>query len=183
MKTSTFVKLVQGVTKKELREAEYICLSLLNFNTVVKPSLYAKYYFELRQLHAEVSHNDYYIKYNIIYIIYIYHVFLMRVTFDICDSLFMCISHFLYLFFITILSLTPPSPHLSTLFVHMSPYQTYGTACQWCDKPLTAELAYKLEQRTSRTVKGKLRSSGSSEYKTMTLEDITFRHTSRFILS
>lgn len=54
MKTSNFASFLPGILRQTLLEAEVKALNLLQFNTGVVPSLYAKYYFELRQLYVEV---------------------------------------------------------------------------------------------------------------------------------
>lgn len=55
LKTSQLADLLPGLTKHVLRVAEQAVLHLLEFNTGVLPSLYAKYYFELRQLFVAVA--------------------------------------------------------------------------------------------------------------------------------
>jgi hypothetical protein len=52
--TSSFVNLVPPLTKIDLRNFESRVLSLMEFTTTVKASLYARYYFELRQLFTTV---------------------------------------------------------------------------------------------------------------------------------
>jgi len=54
-KTSSFVSLVPGVTKKELRDMEWRLLGLIKFDIFIKASLYTKYYFELRQMYKELG--------------------------------------------------------------------------------------------------------------------------------
>jgi hypothetical protein len=54
LKTSAFVLLVPPLTKANLRDFEIKVLQLLDFNVTVKPSLYVKYYFELRQLFMSI---------------------------------------------------------------------------------------------------------------------------------
>ena len=50
LKTSAFAQILPTVTKYQLRDMEMKALALIQFSTGVKPSLYAKYYFELRSL-------------------------------------------------------------------------------------------------------------------------------------
>jgi hypothetical protein len=54
LKTSSFVRILPNVTKEQLKDIEMLAFSLLDFNTIVKPSVYAKYYFELRQLFKDI---------------------------------------------------------------------------------------------------------------------------------
>ncbi len=58
LKTSSFICILPSVTKEQLRDLERKALALIEFVTGVKPSLYAKYYFELRQLFADITGND-----------------------------------------------------------------------------------------------------------------------------
>jgi hypothetical protein len=51
LRTSYFENIIPSVDKHKLRELELKVLNILDFNTNVKSSLYAKYYFDLRQLH------------------------------------------------------------------------------------------------------------------------------------
>jgi hypothetical protein len=54
LKTSSFVNILPLITRHQLKCAELSFITLINYNTRVSPSLYAKYYFELRSLHAEI---------------------------------------------------------------------------------------------------------------------------------
>ena len=58
VRTSAFAAILPNVTKEHLRKMEMKAFSLLDFCTSVKPSVYAKYYFELRQLFFEISGGD-----------------------------------------------------------------------------------------------------------------------------
>jgi hypothetical protein len=58
LKTSSFVQILPNVTKERLRKLEMKTFSMLDYSTTVKPSVYAKYYFELRQLFTEISGGD-----------------------------------------------------------------------------------------------------------------------------
>lgn len=54
LRTSTFSKIIPSFSKQHLRKLEANALHLLQYLTNVKPSLYAKYYFELRDLFTEI---------------------------------------------------------------------------------------------------------------------------------
>ncbi len=54
LKTSSFVNILPLITRHQLKCAELSFITVINYNTRVSPSLYAKYYFELRSLHAEI---------------------------------------------------------------------------------------------------------------------------------
>ena len=54
LKTSAFTTILPSISRKCLRDMETKALELLQYMTSVKPSLYAKYYFELRQLFTEI---------------------------------------------------------------------------------------------------------------------------------
>lgn len=54
LKTSSFVRILPNTTKEQLKDVEMRAFTLLDFNTTVRPSVYAKYYFELRQLFKEI---------------------------------------------------------------------------------------------------------------------------------
>lgn len=58
LKTSSFINILPSVSKEQLRDLERKALALIEFVTGVKPSLYAKYYFELRQLFCDITGND-----------------------------------------------------------------------------------------------------------------------------
>jgi hypothetical protein len=58
LRTSAFATILPGVTKEDLRKMEMEAFRLLDYNTTVKPSVYAQYYFELRQLFHEISGGD-----------------------------------------------------------------------------------------------------------------------------
>lgn len=53
-RTSAFTAILPSFPRKTLRDMESKALELLDYLTSVKPSLYAKYYFELRQLFTEI---------------------------------------------------------------------------------------------------------------------------------
>lgn len=55
LRTSDFVRILPDIDSKILRELEFQTLTMLKYITGVKPSLYAKYYFELRQLYSDIS--------------------------------------------------------------------------------------------------------------------------------
>eukprot|EP01038_Epipyxis_sp_PR26KG_P006195 gene6195-8532_t len=52
--TSSFSHFLPSVTKQILRHLEMRTFSLMDYSTGVKPSLYVKYYFELRHLFSEI---------------------------------------------------------------------------------------------------------------------------------
>jgi len=54
LKTSAFTQLVPPLEKKHLRNFESKALELLDYSIGVKPALYVKYYFELRQLFISI---------------------------------------------------------------------------------------------------------------------------------
>jgi hypothetical protein len=54
LKTSAFTQLVPPLEKKNLRDFEAKALELLDYSIGVKPALYVKYYFELRQLFISI---------------------------------------------------------------------------------------------------------------------------------
>lgn len=54
LKTSFFTRILPSFSRNQFRQMESEALSLLDFNTGVKPSLYASYYFLLRQLFADI---------------------------------------------------------------------------------------------------------------------------------
>ena len=54
LKSSSFCTILPGVEKSQLRDMEWTLLQLIDYNTSIKPSLYAKYYFDLRQLFFEI---------------------------------------------------------------------------------------------------------------------------------
>jgi hypothetical protein len=54
LRTSDFVRLLPDIDSKILRELEFQTLTMLKYITGVKPSLYAKYYFELRTLYSDI---------------------------------------------------------------------------------------------------------------------------------
>lgn len=58
LRTSQFNIILPSVTKTNLRDLERKTLCLIEFSTNVKPSLYAKYYFELRTLFTDITGND-----------------------------------------------------------------------------------------------------------------------------
>ena len=54
VRTSGFARLLPGVNAKLLRRLEFKTLSMMRFVTGVRPSLYARYYFELRHLYEDI---------------------------------------------------------------------------------------------------------------------------------
>lgn len=58
LKTSSFVRILPNTTKEQLKSIEMAGFTMLDFNTTVRPSVYAKYYFELRQLFKEIVGNN-----------------------------------------------------------------------------------------------------------------------------
>jgi len=54
-KTSSFVQLLPGATKTQLRDMEWQVLALIKFDINIKASLYTRYYFELRQMYRELG--------------------------------------------------------------------------------------------------------------------------------
>ena len=72
--------ILPGVEKIKIRDMEWRLLELLDFNTSIKPSLYAKYYFDLRQLFFDIVgkliiyyilfSNIYYCNDNVLFIIF-----------------------------------------------------------------------------------------------------------------
>lgn len=54
LKTSAFAQLVPPITKGNLKDFEIKALQLLDYTISVKPSLYVKYYFELRELFVSI---------------------------------------------------------------------------------------------------------------------------------
>lgn len=55
VRTSGFARLIPEVTTRDLRELEFKTLNLLQFLTGVKPSLYARYYFQLREMYVDIA--------------------------------------------------------------------------------------------------------------------------------
>lgn len=58
LRTSQFNVILPAVGKSLLRDLERKTLNMIEFSTNVKPSLYAKYYFELRTLFTDITGND-----------------------------------------------------------------------------------------------------------------------------
>lgn len=54
VRTSSFALMISGTTTEQLKVLELSGFRLLDFGTRVKPSTYAKYYFELRRLYGEI---------------------------------------------------------------------------------------------------------------------------------
>lgn len=50
LRTSAFTAILPGVSKTQLRDLESTVFRLLDYRTGVKPSVYAQYYFELREI-------------------------------------------------------------------------------------------------------------------------------------
>jgi hypothetical protein len=57
IKTSEYVKLLPGCIKQDLRHRELTLLRLLRFTVSVKSSVYARYYYELRDLFIKIVQN------------------------------------------------------------------------------------------------------------------------------
>jgi hypothetical protein len=55
LRTSSFALILPGVTKSQLKALEFKIFSLLNFCTGVKPSVYARFYFELREIFKSIT--------------------------------------------------------------------------------------------------------------------------------
>lgn len=55
IKTSEYVKLLPGCIKQDLSHRELTLLRLLRFNVSVKASVYARYYYELRDLFIKIA--------------------------------------------------------------------------------------------------------------------------------
>lgn len=58
IKTSSFITLLPTVSKDQLIAIEMKVFQALDYITTVKSSLYAKYYFELRELFVQIVGND-----------------------------------------------------------------------------------------------------------------------------
>lgn len=58
IRTSSFASMFPNLDKKTLRDWEVATLNGLKFSTNIKQSLYAKYYFELRQLYTDIYGRD-----------------------------------------------------------------------------------------------------------------------------
>lgn len=54
LRTSSFASILPSISRTQLRQMEFEILNILQFNTGVPPSMYARYYFELRTLFDEV---------------------------------------------------------------------------------------------------------------------------------
>lgn len=57
-KTADYTDFLSGLRKSDIRDMEREALGLLNFEIGVKASLYAKYYFELRNMYCDFSPED-----------------------------------------------------------------------------------------------------------------------------
>lgn len=55
LRTSSFLSILPNVTKEVLRELEIKIFELLNFCTGVRPSVYASYYFDLRDIYQCIT--------------------------------------------------------------------------------------------------------------------------------
>lgn len=53
-RTSSFALMIPSTTKEQMRVLEMSAFRMLDFGTRVKPSTYARYYFELRKLYGEI---------------------------------------------------------------------------------------------------------------------------------
>ena len=54
-KTSSFATLLPGVSKQAVRDMEFKFLDMIDFHITISSSLYAKYYFELRQMYKDLG--------------------------------------------------------------------------------------------------------------------------------
>lgn len=64
-KTSFFVRILPNTTKEQLRDIEHSAFRMLNYRTNVRPSTYAKYYFELRTVFMSTAGADQLCKFNL----------------------------------------------------------------------------------------------------------------------
>lgn len=55
LRTSSFASILPGVTKSNLKALELKIFMLLNYATSVKPSIYARFYFELREIFKTIT--------------------------------------------------------------------------------------------------------------------------------
>lgn len=55
LRTSSFASILPGVSKSELKALELKIFQLLNYATSVKPSIYARFYFELREIFKSIT--------------------------------------------------------------------------------------------------------------------------------
>ncbi len=55
LRTSSFASILPGVTKHNLKALEVKIFKLLNYGTSVKPSIYARFYFELREIFKTIT--------------------------------------------------------------------------------------------------------------------------------
>lgn len=55
LRTSSFASILPGVTKSHLKALEVKIFMLLNYATNVKPSIYARFYFELREIFKTIT--------------------------------------------------------------------------------------------------------------------------------
>jgi len=55
LRTSSFASILPGVTKHDLKALEVKIFKLLNYGTSVKPSIYARFYFELREIFKTIT--------------------------------------------------------------------------------------------------------------------------------
>ena len=55
IRTSSFVTILPGITKSQLKDNELCVFSLLDYTGSVKPSLYAKFFFELRAIFCAIT--------------------------------------------------------------------------------------------------------------------------------
>lgn len=65
VRTSSFAQMISGTTTEQLKVLELSGFQLLDFGTRVKPSTYAKYYFELRNLYGEIVGADRFETWNV----------------------------------------------------------------------------------------------------------------------
>ena len=55
LRTSSFASILPGVSKTELKGLEFKIFTLLNYCTTVKPSVFARFYFELREIFKSIT--------------------------------------------------------------------------------------------------------------------------------
>lgn len=58
LRTSFFVRILPNTTKEQLRDIESSAFRWLNYSTTVRPSMYAQYYFGLRQVFMGITGAD-----------------------------------------------------------------------------------------------------------------------------
>jgi hypothetical protein len=58
LKTSSFCAMIPDLKREDVIAAEMRVFSLLDYSTTVRPSVYAKYFFELHELFKEITGNN-----------------------------------------------------------------------------------------------------------------------------